>query len=136
MAKVTGKNAVISFASTIYPCLTDVAINGAGNTVTTQCSTDGTGAATTHRAAGAEEWSVTTTLLLDGSSVTVNTALDVATSGALIAYPEGDEVGQMGYTWTTGVVNTHNVVSSVGDHLKLDVTWDCTGAPTIAVKSA
>jgi len=135
MAKVTGKNAVVSFASTVYACLTDVGINGTGNTVSTECSTDGTGAATTNRAAGAEAWTVTTTMLLDGSSATAPTALDVATSGALIAYPEGDESGQLAYTWTTAVISTHNVISSVGDHMKLDVSFDCDGGPTIGVKA-
>lgn len=135
MAKVTGKNSVVSFASTVYACLTDVAVNGTGNTVSTECSTDGTGAATTNRSAGAEAWSVTTTIVLDGSSATISSALDVATSGALIAYPEGDESGQLAYTWTTAVVSTHNVVASVGDHMKLDVSWDCDGAPTIGVKA-
>jgi len=135
MAKVTGKNAVISFASTVYACLTDQAINGTANVISTECSTDGTGAATTNRAAGAEAWSVTTTMLLEGSASTVPSALDAATSGALIAYPEGDETGQLAYTWTTAVVATHNVVSSTGDHMKLDISWDCDGAPTIGTKA-
>lgn len=136
MAKVTGKNALVSFASTLYSCLTDLAINGTGGIISTECSTDGTGAATTNRAAGAEAWSVTTTMLLEGSSATVASALDAATSGALKAYPQSDETGDLEYSWTTAVIGTHNVVSGVGDHMKLDVTFDCDGAPTIGVKSA
>ena len=135
MAKVTGKNAVVSFASTVYACLTDIAINGTANVISTECSTDGTGAATTNRAAGAEAWTVSSTMLLEGAASTVPAALDAATSGALIAYPEGDESGQLAYTWTTAVVSTHNVVSSTGDHMKLDVAFDCDGAPTIGVKA-
>lgn len=135
MAIPTGKNSVFSFGSTIYPCLTDISVNGTANIVSTECSTDGTGAATTNRSAGAEAWSVTTTIVLDGSSATIPTALDVATSGALLAYPEGDESGQLEYSWTTAVVSTHNVLASVGDHMKMDVTWDCNGAPTIGTKT-
>ena len=135
MAIPTGKNAVFSFGATIYPCLTDIAINGTANIVSTECSTDGTGAATTNRAAGAEAWSVSTSALLTGSSATVVTALDAATSGALKAYPEGDETGAIEYAWTIAVVSTHNVVSNVGAHLMLDVSFDCDGAPTIGVKT-
>ena len=134
MAFITGKNAILSFGGTAYACLTDIAINGSGNTVSQECSTDGTGAATMNRAAGAESWSVSATMLLPTLAVTVPAALDVATSGAVIAYPQGDAVGDVGYTWTTGVISAHNVVGSTGDFVKLDVSIDCDGAPTIALK--
>ena len=136
MAFITGKNAVITFGSTVYACLTDIAINGSGNTVSQECSTDGTGAATMNRAAGAESWSVSGTMLLPTLAVTVPAALDVATSGAVIASPQGDAVGDAEYTWTTGVISTHNVVGAMGDFVKLDITIDCNGAPTIALKGA
>jgi len=136
MAFITGKNAVLTFGGTPYACLTDIAINGTGNTVSQECSTDGTGAATMNRAAGAEAWSVSATMLLPTLAATIPNALDVATSGAVIASPQGDAVADLQYTWTTGVVSTHNVVGSVGDFVKLDVTIDCDAGPTIAVKPA
>lgn len=135
MAKVTGKNQVISFASTIYACNTTQSINGSGSTVSTVCSTDGTGAAVTNKTAGAESWTVSTTLLLEGSAATVPSALDVATSGALIAYPEGDETGQLAYTWTTAVVDSHVLNNSPETHMSLDIVFECDGAPTIGVKA-
>lgn len=136
MAKNTGKNAVISFGGTIYPCLTDISINGSATVVTAECSSDGTGAATTNKLTGAESWSVGATILLEGSAVTVPQAFDATTSGAVIAYPEGDETGQIGYTWTTGYIATHNVTSSPSSFMALAVTIECDGAPTIAVKGA
>jgi hypothetical protein len=134
MAKVTGKNAVIDFASTVYACLTDIAVNGTANVQTAECSSDGTGAAVTHRATGAEAWSVTASILHDANDSTVAAALDTSTSGALKAYPEGDETGALEYSWTTAIINVHNVTSSPGDFLTLDVTFDCDGSPTIGDK--
>ena len=131
MAYITGKNAIINFGTVAYACLTDIAINGTGNTVSQECSTDGTGAATMTRAAGAEAWSVSATMLLPTLATTVPAALDVATSAAVIASPQGDAAGDLDYTWTTGVISTHNVVGSVGDFVKLDITIDCDGAPSI-----
>ena len=135
MAQVTGKNAIADFGGTAYACLTDLTIDGTANTVSTECSTDGTGAATTNRAAGAEAWTVTTTLLLDGASVVVPTALDTSTSGALKAYPAGDAVADIEYSWTTAYVDTHSVASATSDHLKLNITWLCDGSPAIATKA-
>jgi len=136
MAFITGKNAVIKFGATTYACLTDISINGTGNTVSQECSTDGTGAATMNRAAGAEAWSVSGTMLLPTLAATIPNALDVATSGTLDAYAQGDAVGDLEYKWTTAVVSTHNVVGAVADFVKLDVTFDCDGAPAIALKAA
>ena len=135
MAKVTGKNGLVSFGGTLYACNTTQSISGSGSTVSTVCSTDGTGAAITNKTAGAENWTVTTTLVLEGSSSTVPAALDIATSGALIAYPEGDESGQLAYTWTSAVVDQHNVNATPESHMTLDVTFECDGAATIGVKA-
>ena len=136
MAKTTGKNAVIDFASTIYSCLTDIAVNGTANVATAECSSDGTGAAVTHRSAGAEAWTVTASMLVEANDSTIPAALDTSTSGALKAYPEGDETGALEYAWTTAIINVHNVTSSPGDFMTLDVTFDCDGSPTIGDKAA
>ena len=131
MAKVTGKNSSVNFASTVYACLTDLNITGTSNVVETECSTDGTGNATVNKVAGAPSWTVQTTMLLEGSASTVPNALDIGDSGALKAYPEGDESGTLEYSWTTAEVSDHTVTSSTSTHMALDVTFACTGNPTI-----
>jgi len=131
MAKVTGKNAVVDFGSTVYACASTMSVDGTANVISGECSTDGTGNATTHKAVGAENWTVSVTLMLEGSASTVPSALDVGTSGALLAYPEGNESGQLEYDWTTAYVSTHTVSSSTSSFMMLDVTFECDGAPTI-----
>jgi hypothetical protein len=59
-------------------------------------------------------------------------AFDVGNSGAVIAYPEGDETGALSYTWTTGTISSHTVSSGASDFMTLDVTLECDGDPTIA----
>jgi len=135
MAKVIGKNAVYSFDATIYACITSASADGTSNVVETECSTDGTGAATTNKTAGTPSWTVTASTLLEGAASTVPAAHAIGTSGALIYYPEGDESGQLAYTWAAAEVSDHSVPTSPSAHMALDVTFACTGAPTIGVKA-
>ena len=135
MAKVTGKNAVISFDSTIYACITSASADGTSNVVETECSSDGTGAATTNKSAGTPSWTVTASYSLEGSASTVPAAHAIGTSGALIYYPEGDESGQLAYTWAAAEVSDHSVPTAVAAHMALDVTYAPTGDPTIGVKA-
>ena len=135
MAKVIGKNAVVSFGAVIYACITSSSGDGTSNVVETECSTDGTGAATVNKTAGTPSWTVTSSYLLEGAASTVPAAHAIGTSGALIYYPEGDESGQLAYTWAAAEVSDHSVSSSPSTHMALDVTYACTGAPTIGVKA-
>jgi hypothetical protein len=131
MAKVTGKNSSVNFGSTVYACLTSSSADGTSNVVETECSTDGTGAATTNKTAGTPSWTVTASMLLEGSASTVPAAHAIGTSGALSYYPEGDESGTLEYTWAAAEVSDHSVSSSPSSHMTLDVTYACTGNPTI-----
>ena len=135
MAKVIGKNAVVSFDATIYPCITSASADGTSNVVETECSTDGTGAATTNKTAGTPSWTVTASYLLEGAASTVPAAHAIGTAGAMIYYPEGDESGQLAYTWAVSEVSDHSVPTSPSAHMALDVTYACTGDPTIGVKA-
>jgi hypothetical protein len=132
MAKTTGKNALVSFASTLYPCLTAISITGTNSTASIECSTDGTGAAATNKAAGANNWTVSGTAVLDAAAHAVPDAFDVGNTGAVIAYPEGDETGALSYTWTTGTISNHVVNSGPSTFMTMDFTIECDGDPTIA----
>jgi hypothetical protein len=136
MAKVTGKNAVYSFVGTVYACITSSSADGTSNVVETECSTDGTGVATTNKTAGTPSWTVTASTLLEGSSAAVAGAHEVGDTGALIYYPEGDETGQLALTWAAAEVSDMSISSSTSSHMVMDVTFACTGAPAIAVKPA
>lgn len=132
MAKFTGKNAAVKFGSTTYNCLNGLTIDGRVSIAEIECSAD-TGNAVTHKAVGAESWSVSTTLVLDGASTTVVSALDVGTSGALEAYVENDTAagGFAKYAWTTAYVETHSLGSGPSTFGTLDVTFQCDGGPTV-----
>jgi len=131
MAKVIGKNAVYKFGAVTYACITSASADGTSNVVETECSTDGTGAATTNKTAGTPSWTVTASSLLEGSSSTVAAAHAIGTSGTLDYYPEGDGAGQLEYSWAAAEVSDHSVPTSPSAHMALDVTFACTGAPTI-----
>jgi hypothetical protein len=131
MAKTTGKNAVLSFGGTPYACLTTISINGTNSTASIECSTDGTGAAATNKAAGANNWTVSTTIVLDAADHAVPAAFDVGTTGAVVAAPEGDAATLLLYTWTTGTVSSHTVTSGASDFMTIDVTLECDGNPAI-----
>ena len=136
MAKVTGKNAVYSFDSTIYACITSASADGTSNVVETECSTDGTGAATTNKTAGTPSWTVTASTLLEGAASTVPAAHAIGTAGALIYYPEGDRIGTARFIHgLRRRVSDHSVPTAPSAHMALDVTFACTGAPTIGVKA-
>lgn len=137
MAKTTGKNAVISINGTVYACLTDISINGRSNIVDLEASiTGGTGTVAMYRLRGAEAWSVATVIILDSGASTVPNAWDVNTSissgGGLIAYPEGDNSGDLKYTWAQAYISTHVVTSGPGSFMTLAIRAVCNGVPTIA----
>lgn len=134
--EATGKNAVVNWASTAYASLTDIAINGAGSEISEECSSDGTGAATILKEVGSEDWRVSCTMKIPTNAATIPTALDIDTSGALKAYPAGDETGSLEYSWTTAQVVNHNVTSSTNTFVALAIEWTCTGGPTMGTKSA
>ena len=136
MAKVTGKNSVYSFDGMVYACITTSSTDGTSNVVETECSTDGTGAATANKTAGTPSWTVTASVLLEGAASTVPAAHAIGTSGALIYYPEGDETGQLRFSWAAAEVSDMSVGSSPSSHMVMDVTFACTGDPTIEVKPA
>ena len=131
MAKVIGKNAVYNFGAVTYACLTSSSGDGTSNVVETECSTDGTGAATVNKTAGTPSWTVTASSLLEGAASTVPAAHAIGTSGTLDYYPEGDAAGNLEYSWAAAEVSDHSVSSSPSTHMTMDVTFACTGAPTI-----
>lgn len=136
MAKNTGKNAVLNFGSTAYACIQQSSASGTATSVTAECSTDGTGAATTVRLPGAVSWSGSATILVEGSAATVPAAFAPGTSGALKYYPEGDETGQLEYSFTTAYIMGHNIASSTSSFMVLDITWEADGTTTPGTKSA
>jgi len=134
----TGKNQVISFASTVYACLNTGGSDGTSNTIETECSTDGTGAATTNKSSGTPSWTTSATIVIPGDSSTIPAALNIGSAGALLYYPHGDEVGAIEYSWAAGnsEVESHSIASSTSTHMTLDITWANQGAATIGVKGA
>lgn len=131
MAKVTGKNSVYKFGATTYACLTSSSADGTSNVVETECSTDGTGAATMNKVAGTPSWTVTVSCLLEGAADTVPNAHVIGTSGTLDYYPEGDAAGNLLIAWGAAEVSDMSISSSPSSHMTMDVTFACTGAPTI-----
>jgi hypothetical protein len=131
MAKVTGKNSVYKFGATTYACLTSSSADGTSNVVETECSTDGTGAATMNKTSGTPSWTVTASSLLEGSAATVPAAHAIGTSGTLDYFPEGDAAGNLKFAWAAAEVSDMSVSSSPSSHMTMDVTFACTGAPTI-----
>ena len=136
MAK-TGKNITFSFGATAYLCLRTLNISGSASTSTSECST-ASGNTTTTNFVNGENYTVSTTLVLtDGAAgVTLLNALDVGTTGALIAYPHGDYVGAIEYTWANATVSTVGLPSTLNDAMTYDITFLCDGAPTIAAQTA
>ncbi len=132
MAKYTGKNATISFGGVEYLCLTDVAMNGGVDAVTASCS-QATGNAVTHKSVGAENWTATTTILLDAQSITQETAFAPGTSGALIVYPNGNAVGNKSFTWDSAFVSSDGESVAVATQATMAITLECDGARTPAI---
>jgi len=131
MAKVTGKNAVYKFGANTYACITSSSADGTSNVVETECSTDGTGAATMNKTSGTPSWTVTASVLLEGSASTVPAAHEIGDSGSLDYYPEGDAAGYLELAWAAAEVSDMSISSSTSSHMTMDVTFACTGAPTI-----
>jgi hypothetical protein len=136
MAKTSGKNAVLNFGATAYACIKQSSAQGTANMITDECSTDGTGAASTIRLPGAVSWTGSATIIVEGSAATVPAAFAPGTSGALKYYPEGDETGQIEYSFTTVYIDTHAIASSTSSAVILDISWSADGTTTPGVKSA
>ena len=132
MAVVTGKNAVYKFGATTYACLTSSSADGTSSVVETECSTDGTGAATVNKTAGTPSWTVTASSVLQGAASTVPAAHAIGTSGTLDYFPEGDAAGNLKFSWAAAEVSDMSVNNSPSQHMTMDVTFAPTGAPTIA----
>ena len=130
--ELTGKNAVVDFGGTPYDCLTDISVDGNTSVQKVECSSDGVGAANMLKTTGAEDWVVTATIIIPSNAATIPSALDLGTTGAVIAAPAGDGSGLLTYTWTTGEIVGHGNSSGVSTHMQLAVTIECTGAPAIA----
>ena len=132
MAKYTGKNATLSFGGTEYTCLTDIAMNGAVSMATAECSA-ATGNAVTHKAVGAENWTVTTTILLEAASITQEAAFAPGVSGAVIVYPNGNVIGNKSFTWTSGFVSSDVEPVAVAAQATMAITLECDGARVAAL---
>jgi len=135
MAK-TGKNITFIFGGVSYLCLRTLNISGSASTSTSECST-ASGNTTTTNFVNGENYTVSTTLVLpeDAAGITILGALDVGTTGALVAYPHGNYVPAIEYTWTNATVSTIGLPSTLNDAVTYDVSFLCDGAPVIAAQA-
>jgi hypothetical protein len=129
MPKFTGKNATIKFGGTEYTCLTDVGMSGGVDAVSASCSTD-TGNAETYKAVGAENWTVSTTILLESASIDAQTAFAPGTSAALTVYPNGQVSGEPQYDWVSAFVSSDNETVAVAGMATMTITFECDGTRT------
>jgi len=132
MAKYNSKNGTIDFGGVEYTCVVDIAMNGNVEVTSASCS-EATGNAATHKAVGAENWTVTTTVLLEAQSITQETAFAPGTSGALIVYPNGNATGNKSFTWTSAFVSSDNETVAVASMATMAITLECDGDRTPAI---
>lgn len=134
MTKYTGKNATIEFGGTAFACLNGLTITGSASIPSIECSQE-TGDAVTHKAVGARDWRVSTTIVLEPGITEVD-ALKPGTSAAFNAYPGGKLTGQAEFAWTTGIIETAEVANGPSTFTALDVTVQCDGDAAIASYTA
>lgn len=134
----TGKNAVFDFGGTVYESLTQMSIDSSTEEITIIASSDGTGNPYTYRATGASSWTFPVTLVLPAGTAgsTMLNALKNGTSDTLDVYPHGDETGSIEFAFSAAETANMAVPSDPGSFATLDITFICTGEPTIGTKSA
>ena len=129
MPKYTGKNATISFGGNEYLCLVDVTMAGSVDSISAACSA-ASGNAVTHKAIGAETWTVNATILLDSQSIQQEADFAPGVSGALIVYPNGNDLGNKSFEWVSAYVTSDNEPVAVASMATMAITFECEGSRT------